>query len=104
MLSIRNLSKTYRGRQALQDLNLDILPGEVYGLLGPNGAGKTTTINLICGLLQADKGQVYVNSQAAGAATKPWIGVMPQENLLYRTLTCQENLQFFCQNLWPVSP
>jgi len=97
MLSIRNLSKTYRGRQALQDLNLDILPGEVYGLLGPNGAGKTTTINLICGLLQADKGQVYVNSQAAGAVTKPWIGVMPQENLLYRTLTCQENLQFFAK-------
>lgn len=97
MLSIRNLSKTYRGRQALQALTLDILPGEVYGLLGPNGAGKTTTINLICGLLQADTGQVYVNSQAAGTATKPWIGVMPQENLLYRTLTCAENLQFFAK-------
>lgn len=97
MLSIRNLSKTYRGRQALQDLSLDILPGEVYGLLGPNGAGKTTTINLICGLLQADEGQVFVNNQAAGTATKPWIGVMPQENLLYRTLTCAENLQFFAQ-------
>ncbi|NEQ47281.1 MAG: ABC transporter ATP-binding protein [Leptolyngbya sp. SIOISBB] len=97
MLSIRNLSKTYRGRQALQNLSLDILPGEVYGLLGPNGAGKTTTINLICGLLQADEGQVFVNSQAAGLATKPWIGVMPQENLLYRTLTCEENLQFFAK-------
>ncbi|MGF1457435.1 MAG: ABC transporter ATP-binding protein [Leptolyngbyaceae cyanobacterium] len=97
MLSIRNLSKTYRGRQALQDLNLDILPGEVYGLLGPNGAGKTTTINLICGLLQADAGQVYINQHAAGEATKSWIGVMPQENLLYRTLTCQENLQFFAK-------
>lgn len=97
MLSIRHLSKTYRGRQALQDLNLDILPGEVYGLLGPNGAGKTTTINLICGLLQADEGQVYVNGKVAGAVTKPWIGVMPQENLLYRTLTCEENLQFFAK-------
>ena len=97
MLSIRNLSKTYRGRQALQDLSLDILPGEVYGLLGPNGAGKTTTINLICGLLQADEGQVFVNNQVAGVATKPWIGVMPQENLLYRSLTCEENLQFFAK-------
>ena len=97
MLSIRNLSKTYRGRQALQNLSLDILPGEVYGLLGPNGAGKTTTINLICGLLQADEGQVFVNNQLAGVATKPWIGVMPQENLLYRSLTCEENLQFFAK-------
>ncbi len=95
MLSIRNLSKTYRGRQALQSLNLDILPGEVYGLLGPNGAGKTTTINLICGLLQADSGQIFINSTPPGALTKPWVGIMPQENLLYRTLSCEENLDFF---------
>ncbi|MGD1941940.1 MAG: ABC transporter ATP-binding protein [Leptolyngbyaceae cyanobacterium] len=97
MLSIRNLSKTYRGRQALQDLSLDILPGEVYGLLGPNGAGKTTTINLICGLLTADHGDVFINGQPAGNKTKPWVGVMPQENLLYRTLTCRENLAFFAK-------
>ena len=97
MLSIRNLSKTYRGRQALQDLSLDILPSEVYGLLGPNGAGKTTTINLICGLLTADHGDVFINGQPAGDQTKPWVGVMPQENLLYRTLTCQENLAFFAK-------
>ncbi|MGF1522786.1 MAG: ABC transporter ATP-binding protein [Leptolyngbyaceae cyanobacterium] len=97
MLSIRCLSKTYKGRQALQDLSLDILPSEVYGLLGPNGAGKTTTINLICGLLQADAGEVFVNHQLAGDVTKPWVGVMPQENLLYRTLTCEENLSFFAK-------
>lgn len=95
MLSIRNLSKTYKGRQALQSLNLDILPGEVYGLLGPNGAGKTTTINLICGLLEADSGQVLINQVAAKEVPKAWIGVMPQENLLYRTLSCAENLAFF---------
>jgi ABC-2 type transport system ATP-binding protein len=95
MLSIRALSKTYRGRQALQNLSFDILTSEIYGLLGPNGAGKTTTINIICGLLKADSGQVLINGKVASAATKPWIGVMPQENLLYRTLTCQENLAFF---------
>lgn len=95
MLSIRELSKTYRGRKALHDLTLDILPGEVYGLLGPNGAGKTTTINLICGLLKADSGQILLNGRDVSAATKSWIGVMPQENLLYQTLTCQEHLTFF---------
>ncbi len=95
MLSIRQLSKTYRGHPVLSNLNLDILPGEVYGLLGPNGAGKTTTINLICGLLEADSGQILINGKAVGHRTKPWIGVMPQENLLYRTLTCYEHLAFF---------
>lgn len=97
MLSIQQLSKTYHGRQALQTLNLTILPGEVYGLLGPNGAGKTTTINLICGLLKADSGQILVNQQPTSHRTKGWIGVMPQANLLYRTLTCEENLSFFAQ-------
>ena len=97
MLSIQHLSKTYKGHQALQDLSLDVLPGEVYGLLGPNGAGKTTTINLICGLLKADSGQVLINHTVAGNATKAWVGVMPQENLLYRTLSCEENLTFFAR-------
>jgi len=97
MLLIQNLSKTYRGRQALTQLSLNIAPGEVYGLLGPNGAGKTTTINLISGLLKADTGQVFINERAAGEATKAWIGIMPQENLLYRTLSCEENLAFFAK-------
>ncbi|HEY9888798.1 MAG TPA: ABC transporter ATP-binding protein [Candidatus Obscuribacterales bacterium] len=102
MLSIQNLSKTYRGRQALRGLSLKIDGGEVYGLLGPNGAGKTTTINLICGLLEADSGQVLINGQPAGGPTKGWVGVMPQENLLYRTLSCAENLAFFAKvyGLW----
>lgn len=97
MLSIQHLSKAYKGRQALQDLSLDVLPGEVYGLLGPNGAGKTTTINLICGLLKADSGQVLINHTVAGDTTKAWVGVMPQENLMYRTLSCEENLNFFAR-------
>ncbi len=97
MLRLQNLHKTYGQRAALSDLTLHIPPGEVYGLLGPNGAGKTTAINLICGLLRADSGQVFINSRATSAATKPWIGVMPQENLLYRSLSCEENLAFFAK-------
>ncbi|MDB9525983.1 ABC transporter ATP-binding protein [Oscillatoria sp. CS-180] len=97
MLSIRDLSKTYKDRQALKNLNLYIAAGEVYGLLGPNGAGKTTAINLICGLLQADSGEVFVNGKVVSDKTRPWIGVMPQENLLYRTLSCEENLMFFAR-------
>jgi ABC-2 type transport system ATP-binding protein len=95
MLQLEHLCKHYGKRPTLQDLSLTIQPGEIYGLLGPNGAGKTTTINIICGLLEADSGAVYIGGRRAGAATKPLLGVMPQENLLYRGLTCEENLAFF---------
>ncbi len=97
MLRINNLHKSYRQRQVLQDLNLEINGGEVYGLLGPNGAGKTTTINIICNLLDADKGTIIINNQAVSSKTKSLIGVAPQENLLYSNLTCAENLNFYAQ-------
>jgi ABC-2 type transport system ATP-binding protein len=96
-LQIKNLSKTYGDRPVLQDLNLAIPSGEIYGLLGPNGAGKTTTINIICNLLRADSGTVRVNGHPVSEATKALIGIAPQENLLYRSLTCRENLDFFAK-------
>lgn len=97
VLRIENLGKGYGDRSVLQDLTLTIQAGEVYGLLGPNGAGKTTTINIICNLLKADSGRVEINGIAVSNATKPLIGVAPQENLLYRSLTCRENLDFFAR-------
>ncbi|MFE4107503.1 ABC transporter ATP-binding protein [Almyronema epifaneia] len=97
MLQIAGLCKAYGDRPLLQTLSFEILAGEIYGLLGPNGAGKTTTINLICGLLNADAGRILIQGQPVAAATKRWIGVVPQENLLYRSLTCAENLAFFAQ-------
>jgi ABC-2 type transport system ATP-binding protein len=97
MLQISDLCKNYGKRQVLKNLNLQISAGEVYGLLGPNGAGKTTTINILCNLLAADSGQVEIAGQLLSATTKPWIGVVPQENLVYRNLTCAENLNFFGQ-------
>ncbi len=95
MLKIDNLNKAYGKRQVLQNLNLQINSGEVYGLLGANGAGKTTTINIICNLLKADGGEVTINHQPISQATKKIIGIAPQENLLYKTLSCEENLKFF---------
>lgn len=94
MLKLENLSKRYGSNPVLQDLSLTLQPGEIYGLLGPNGAGKTTTINIICGLLKADSGRVSIGDRPAGAATKALVGVMPQGNLLYGSLTCSDNLSF----------
>lgn len=95
MLMIDRLSKTYGQRPVLQDLSLSVEAGQIYGLLGPNGAGKTTTINILCNLLQADRGTILINNQPVSEQTKRWLGVSPQETLVYRSLTCQENLQFF---------
>jgi ABC-2 type transport system ATP-binding protein len=95
MLKLDNLCKRYGSQPVLQNLSLSLQPGEIYGLLGPNGAGKTTTINIICGLLKADSGSVSIGDRPAGEATKAWVGVMPQSNLLYGSLTCSDNLFFF---------
>lgn len=97
MLHIKGVKKAYGKRQVLQDLTLHIPAGEVYGLLGPNGAGKTTTINILCNLLQADTGEITINNQLVSEATKSLIGVAPQENLLYKSLSCEENLNFYAQ-------
>ncbi|MBT9314270.1 ABC transporter ATP-binding protein [Leptothoe spongobia] len=95
MLDIQNLSKTFGPRRVLTDVTLRLVPGEVYGLLGPNGAGKTTTINLLSGLIRPDIGRVLIAGEAASDRTKSYLGIMPQQNLLYQSLTCGENLAFF---------
>lgn len=95
MLHLDRVSKAYGNRPVLQDLSLSVAAGEIYGLLGPNGAGKTTTLNILCNLLKADRGTIRINDQPVSERTKLLIGVAPQETLIYRYLTCQENLQFF---------
>ena len=97
MLKIENLTKAYGNRLVLQDLTLNISSGEIYGLLGPNGSGKTTTINILCNLLRADSGKITINNLPISDATKALIGVAPQENLLYKSLSCEENLNFFAK-------
>jgi ABC-2 type transport system ATP-binding protein len=97
MLKIKNLNKSYGARKVLDNLNLNIGTGQIYGLLGANGAGKTTTINIICNLIQADSGYISIYNQPITDNTKALIGIAPQENLLYKTLSCEENLIFFAK-------
>jgi ABC-2 type transport system ATP-binding protein len=97
MLEIHHLCKAYGKRQVLNNLSLQIPSGEVYGLIGSNGAGKTTTINILCNLLQFDSGKVEIAGCKISAETKRMIGVVPQENLMYKNLTCAENLNFFAR-------
>jgi ABC-2 type transport system ATP-binding protein len=97
VLQTRGLTKRYGSLTAVLDLSLEVREGEVFGLLGPNGAGKTTTINMICGLLKPDAGQVMVHGKAitdGDASLRARVGVCPQTIVLWGQLTCLEQMVF----------
>jgi len=96
-IAAHSLTKKYAALTAVDDLSLEIFEGEVFGLLGPNGAGKTTSINMLCGLLKPDVGQVTVHGEVmtnGDAATRSRVGVCPQNIVLWGGLTCLEQMQF----------
>ena len=61
MISLKNITKTFKNFEALKNLSMEIDEGEIYGLLGSNGAGKSTTINILLGFLNADSGEAFIN-------------------------------------------
>jgi len=84
--------------EAVVDLNLEIIPGEVFALLGPNGSGKTTTTKMLLGLLHPTRGKAWVLGRPAGdVAMKERIGYLPEESYLYRFLDAEETLDFYGQ-------
>ncbi|GFN34295.1 ABC transporter ATP-binding protein [Tepidimicrobium xylanilyticum] len=99
MLKLQNLSKTYsKGEvKAVDNINLDIKPGEIFGFLGPNGAGKTTTIKMIVGLLKPDDGKVYINGIDAWEnpiEAKRQLSYVPDTPEIYDKLKGIEYLNF----------
>ena len=100
VLKTEGLTKRYGSLTAVKDLTLEVFEGEVFGFLGPNGAGKTTSINMMCGLLKPDAGQVTVRGvpiAGAGDEVRVRVGVCPQDIVLWERLTCLEQLQFIGQ-------
>jgi ABC-2 type transport system ATP-binding protein len=99
MLILSHVIKRYGAQTAVDDLSLDVRPGEIFGLLGPNGAGKSTSVHLAVGLLKPDRGTVSLSG--LGSPTSPdvraRIGVAPQTLSLYGLLTGEENLTFFAR-------
>lgn len=98
MLKIENLSKNYGKFQALNNLNLEIGKGEIFGFVGPNGAGKSTSMKIICGLLTATSGKVYVEGIDAlndSKVLKSKIGYMPDFFGVYDDLKVTEYLEFY---------
>ncbi len=100
VLKTEGLTKRYGALTAVKDLSLEVYEGEVFGFLGPNGAGKTTAINMMCGLLRPDAGQVLVRGVPIAQADdeiRARVGVCPQDIVLWERLTCLEQLQFIGQ-------
>ena len=101
-IQTRNLTKIYPGFwntqsvTALQNLNLTVRRGEIFGLLGPNGSGKTTTIKLLLGLINPTSGEADLLGQPAGdQITRRSIGYLPEETYLYRFLNARQTLDFY---------
>ncbi len=100
MLKISSVSKSYGGTvKAVDKLNLEVKPGEIFGFLGPNGAGKTTTIKMIVGILNPDEGTIHVNGHSITTApipAKKQIGYVPDDAMIWDKLTGAEYLNFVC--------
>jgi ABC-2 type transport system ATP-binding protein len=98
ILKISGVSKTYKtGRQALQNIDLEIDKGEIFGLLGPNGAGKTTLISIVCGIVTATTGTVTVAGHDIVKdyrAARAMIGLVPQELTTDAFVTVAQTLAF----------
>lgn len=97
VIEARGLSKSYGETRALESVSFALSRGEAFAYLGPNGAGKTTTINILCGLLRRDAGEVRIcglDIDRDPVAVKGRIGVVPEESNLYPELSCRRNLEY----------
>jgi lipopolysaccharide export system ATP-binding protein len=97
-LSTAEVGKSYKGRQVVRGVSLEVCQGEVVGLLGPNGAGKTTTFYMIVGLIAPDTGEVFIDGlDITGVpmylrARQHGISYLPQEPSIFRKLTVEDNI------------
>lgn len=99
VVKINNLVKRYKELIAVDNFNMEIKKGEIFGLLGPNGSGKTTTINCILSLLQYDKGDIEIFGEKMSPKRndiKRRIGIVSQNVAVFEELTVYENIDYFC--------
>jgi len=103
ILSVQDISKSYKLRKVVKGLSVEIKSGEVVGLLGPNGAGKTTAFYMIVGLIAADGGKIFLDGKDLTALpmhrrAKLGVGYLPQEASIFRKLTVEQNILAILEN------
>lgn len=96
-LIAENLRKSYRGRQVVRDVSLEVQAGEIVGLLGPNGAGKTTCFYMIAGLVRAEAGQIHIAGRDVSRSpmhsrAQLGLGYLAQEPSIFRRLSVNDNI------------
>lgn len=97
-ITVNSLTKRFGDFIAVDDINFEVHPGEIFGFLGPNGSGKTTTIRMMLGLVDPSAGEVNVLGQNVNGDTakiRPRVGYMSQRFSLYNDLTVLQNLNFY---------
>jgi lipopolysaccharide export system ATP-binding protein len=98
VLEAVSLQKTYGRRRVVDGINLHVGPAEIVGLLGPNGAGKSTSFRMICGMVEPDRGRVYLGGRDVTnwpmfrRARDGQMGYLPQEPSVFRKLTVEQNI------------
>lgn len=101
-LYAEHLAKSYKSRQVVKDVSLNVKAGEIVGLLGPNGAGKTTTFYMVVGLVRHDQGKIRIDDEDISVLpmhdrAKQGIGYLPQEASIFRRLSVYDNLMSVLQ-------
>ena len=101
-LTATHLAKSYKSRQVVRDVSVEVSAGQIAGLLGPNGAGKTTTFYMIVGLVALDKGDIRIDEmdltrQPMHERARNGIGYLPQEASIFRKLTVFDNIMAILQ-------
>ncbi len=97
VLKAEHLAKSYKSRQVLRDLSLQVASGEVVGLLGPNGAGKTTAFYMIVGLIPCERGSIFLDQRDLSSLpmhrrAQLGMGYLPQEPSVFRKLSVADNI------------
>ncbi len=97
MIEVRNLTKSYGSKIAVNDISFKVEEGQVLGFLGPNGAGKSTTMNILTGYISSTQGQAFINGVDIledPIKAKSFIGYLPEQPPLYFDMTVDEYLNF----------
>ena len=95
ILEVRNLQKRFGDVNAVNGVDLEVSAGTCLGLLGPNGAGKTTTVEMLEGIKQPDKGEIFFHGEPLGEAFRQQAGIMFQSTALQEFITVHETLRMF---------
>ena len=96
-IELLDVTKRFRSKTAVDQLNLTVNTGSIHGFVGPNGSGKTTTLRMILRIIQPDSGTVRVLGQTTGKTADPRLGYLPEERGLYKRMKVREVLRYYAR-------